>query len=340
MQELVTLTEESLMSLKKGRLLQMLNSDGNPELQEDILKEIKKSSVRENISSQSAAASSAEEEDDDDDDDPSNENVIVPGSQCRAPFRELYGGISYHNAIIIGGEPTNGESIKVRVLFTHPTFRSMVPCQFYLNNRCKFSDSDCKASHGHVVDAEDLDPYEEPDYTLLTLSSRVLVKQDDDLWHPGAISAIVAGHYQIKLDALNKEVAAGPQELFPLVDDDEDDDELEADKEGVEEGGDVDPCVRVPSGPCDGFGEWEKYTTGIGLKLLQKMGFSLGKGLGRKEQGIHEPIQVVVLPRGEWHKEVSLICTVLPSPLRQISRCLRRSKEKTAVEETEKETEG
>ncbi|KAK3858061.1 hypothetical protein Pcinc_014682 [Petrolisthes cinctipes] len=40
-----------------------------------------------------------------------------------------------------------------------------------------------------------------------------------------------------------------------------------------------------------GVGDWEKYTSGIGSKLLKKMGFEEGKGLGKNLQGIATPVE-------------------------------------------------
>lgn len=45
------------------------------------------------------------------------------------------------------------------------------------------------------------------------------------------------------------------------------------------------------------IGDWERHTRGIGMKLLLKMGYRAGEGLGRRSDGIVHAIQPVIFPK-------------------------------------------
>ncbi|XP_017460710.1 PREDICTED: zinc finger CCCH-type with G patch domain-containing protein-like, partial [Rhagoletis zephyria] len=61
----------------------------------------------------------------------------------------------------------------------------------------------------------------------------------------------------------------------------------------------VDPkSSNTNSATSSSFGEWERYTSGIGSKLLLKMGYTSGTGLGSRAQGILNPIESYVFPPG------------------------------------------
>ncbi|KAL2915519.1 hypothetical protein HK105_204921 [Polyrhizophydium stewartii] len=53
-----------------------------------------------------------------------------------------------------------------------------------------------------------------------------------------------------------------------------------------------------PTPTATGFAGWEAHTRGVGSRLLAKMGYQPGAGLGVDGAGIVEPIEVVVLPPG------------------------------------------
>ena len=78
---------------------------------------------------------------------------------------------SYHDAIIFACESVD-DAVNVRVVFSHPTQPSMLPCTFFLSGSCRFDDRTCKFSHGEIVSLSSLKEYEEPDFSGLAEGSQ------------------------------------------------------------------------------------------------------------------------------------------------------------------------
>ncbi|XP_059889247.1 zinc finger CCCH-type with G patch domain-containing protein isoform X2 [Delphinus delphis] len=259
LKELIELTEASLVSVRKSKLLAAL--DGERPAQEDAEYLAFQEAIAEAVEVPVAPEAELEtvpmretgpgptepgrEEDDGEDED----GAELSGRKVNAPYYSTWGTLEYHNAMIVGTEEMDDGSPGVRVLYLYPTHKSLKPCPFFLEGKCRFQES-CRFSHGQVVSVDELRPFQDPDLSSLQAGSACLAKRQDGLWHPARITV-------------------------------------------------VEPAAADPGTCSSAFAGWEVHTRGIGSRLLAKMGYEFGKGLGRHAEGRVEPIHAVVLPRGK-----------------------------------------
>lgn len=225
----------------------------------------------------------------------------LSGTKVNAPFYSAWGSAEYHNAMVVGTEEARGGAARVRVLCLCPTRAALKPCPFFLEGRCRFTER-CRFSHGQVVPVDELRPFQDPDLSSLQVGSACLAKHQDGLWHPARITDVDSGYYTVKFDSLllKEAVVEGDGVLPPLhTEATESSDSESSDTDGASYARVVEPSA-VDTGTCSSaFAGWEAHTRAIGSRLLAKMGYEFGKGLGRNLEGRVEPVQAVVLPRGK-----------------------------------------
>lgn len=310
--ELVELTEASLISVKKSQLLASLedgslNASGyvaNGSIDPEFAAFY---SELEGPSGTSAAArlndrdSLGVEEVNGDDDDGGGGDDTLSGTKVRAPYHTTWGTLEYHNAMVVGREAPDGNEAQVRVLYVYPTQKSLKPCPFFLEDKCRF-EQNCRFSHGEVVYVSELRPFMELDLSSLLEGSTCLARHDDSIWYPARILDIDNGFYTVKFDSplLKDAVVEGDAIIPPMREDDlsssdssdQDDDHEDAVFAKVIQ------STTEESTTSSNFGGWEAHTRGIGSKLMLKMGYTYGKGLGKQLEGRVEPVMAVVLPKG------------------------------------------
>lgn len=174
LQQLVELTESSLLSLRKSQLLASLEAEaGMPtlspqghtdhswplannqgtatgsqqghtepsELGEEYASFYSELTGPGGTNHSSAPAGEREQGAEEEEEEEEGE-VLSSGSKIRAPYRTSWGTLEYHNAMVVGAEPTGEEGEEcVRVLYLYPTHRAMKPCPFYLEDKCRFQDN-------------------------------------------------------------------------------------------------------------------------------------------------------------------------------------------------------
>ncbi|KAK3728695.1 hypothetical protein RRG08_041879 [Elysia crispata] len=376
LKELITLTEENLLQLKKARLLKSLDeaSEGethnqieksndadeysafqasiselswpqethpshqissSPSLSSKTVSSLRETPENREDKGYSNKATGGKEEDkesrsssDDSDDEEDNgfdtslSHLI--GTKCQAPIKNDWGGHHYGNAMIWSidtpSDLTNSSEFMVRVIFLNPTQPSMVPCKYYMDGSCRFSDESCRRSHGQAVFVSELRPYEEPDHSQICEGCRCLAKSTDDVWYPAMVVDVCDDHQvNVKFDAGGREMTVLVEHIKPISDEDDDSEDdsdssssspssshkklHKSEREDRDSEEDDDDGLPVylwkPSQTTEKLGAWEAHTKGVGSRLMAKMGYIHGQGLGRDGEGRAEPVPIMLLPQGK-----------------------------------------
>nr|XP_039262498.1 zinc finger CCCH-type with G patch domain-containing protein-like [Styela clava] len=251
--------------------------------------------------------------------DPKNEIFLdsieyvddISGVKCQAPFSTEWSGTQYHNAMIqVAVE--NDESIcdkadnemNVKVLFLNPIMKEMQPCPYYLEGNCKFDEAGCRYSHGYIVNIFELRPFVSPDYSNLTEGHKCLAKTQDGLWKPGIVVKIEDNLYSVSFLHKSPTLTLALHDLLPetnhiIIDENEVDSDEDILVEITPQNLYKEYGASSSKGMPPRLGLWEEHTNGIGSKLMQKMGYKLGEGLGKSSQGRLEPVPIVMLPVGK-----------------------------------------
>lgn len=139
----------------------------------------------------------------------------------------------------------------------------MLPCPYFYDSDCKFSDDKCRFSHGETVLYSSLQDYIEPNFDQLSIGSPVLAKQQDNLWHRAIIKKIYDNKCEVKFECSKKNDEVLLEYVFPLDNDVTDttnmDSEVDSDLETVDTEDIINmSLLTTPSGQA--LGDWEKYT--------------------------------------------------------------------------------
>ncbi|XP_061551219.1 zinc finger CCCH-type with G patch domain-containing protein isoform X3 [Phycodurus eques] len=182
------------------------------------------------------------------------------------------------------------------------TKKSMKPCPFYLEDKCRFQEN-CRFSHGEVVYVSELRDFLDCDLSNLEEGSSCLTRHEDGIWYPARITDIDDGFYTVKFDSLLlKDAVVEADHLIPPL---REEDPLSSDSDPDDAADDaayakvLESAGESTASNTAIFGGWEVHTRGIGSKLMLKMGYEYGKGLGKTQEGRVEPVMAVLVPKGK-----------------------------------------
>ncbi|CAO2040391.1 unnamed protein product [Urochloa humidicola] len=230
------------------------------------------------------------------------------GSKCR--FRHNNG--RWYNGCIIGFEGSSD----ARISFLTPTSENMAMCKFFLQQRCRFG-SNCRMSHGIVIPTSALKNFTPTRWQQSLVGSSILAASGhhSGLWRRAELESwddnLKVGQVVFQDDGSSARLTSDSLSLSEYADMSSEDDDGSSSEEEYEFSDDADQeDGRVHQGlgllettnfsgiQTDTviFAKWENHTRGIASKMMAKMGYREGMGLGVSGQGMLDPIPVKVLP--------------------------------------------
>ncbi|KAJ2946470.1 hypothetical protein O0L34_g12515 [Tuta absoluta] len=191
LKELIQLTQESVNALTNKSVSSnddasqgVVQTEDKAELDDEyalFMKEMAQTGAYDSPDAAEPGCSKDASQNNDEDSDIEDELATLLGMKCAVYHTHKWGGKpSLHNAMVSSVEPRQNEDqfndLQVRVLYTHPTHAEMLPCPFYLDGECRFSDEQCRYSHGTLVQLSNLKDAIEPNFNSIRIGSRVLLK--------------------------------------------------------------------------------------------------------------------------------------------------------------------
>lgn len=181
----------------------------------------------------------------------------------------------------------------------------MQTCPFYLRNSCRFQDN-CKYSHGFPIASINqvrpkfaINLFSDKDIDLMKfgqLKNCLVQDHEGNLWQNAEICTLDLEKEQILVrinkDKSEKLIHFENLVLLQNVESENSHEEVATDAS------DQSMNTQIPDLTRGEFGSWERFTKGIGSKLMAKMGYEQGRGLGLKSQGIVDPIEQIIYPPG------------------------------------------
>lgn len=152
LKELIQLTEASLVSVRKSKLLATLDGERPDQdaaeylafqkaVAEAVEVPVASSAELDPVPEKKAGPEPSEPGLEEDEGEDLEDEGELSGTKVNAPYYSSWGTLEYHNAMIVGTEEADDGSAVVRVLYLYPTHKSLKPCPFFLEGKCRFLDN-------------------------------------------------------------------------------------------------------------------------------------------------------------------------------------------------------